>query len=90
MASVDTEATPDHLPTVGEGPRDADRRAVVAHFVVTTEGRVDTSTLQVEHTADQRWIEQLRQALADATYHPARIKGCPVARWTTFAVWSQH
>ncbi len=90
MVPVDTEATPDHLPFVGDGPHDADERAVVAHFVVTAEGRVDTSTLQVEHTADERWIDQLRRTLAGATYHPARIKGCPVARWSTFAVWARH
>jgi len=83
-------ATPDHLPFVGEGPSDADERAVVAHFVVTAEGRVDTSTLQVEHTADERWIDQLRRTLAGATYHPARLKGCPVARCSTFAVWARH
>jgi len=90
MVPVDTEATPDNLPAVGEGPKDADERAVVAHFVVTPEGRVDTSTLQVEHTADQQWVDQLRRTLADARYHPARIRGCPVARWSTFAVWAKH
>jgi hypothetical protein len=90
MAPVDTEATPNHLPLVDEGPRDADQRAIIAHFVVTAQGRVDTSSVQVEHTNDQRWIAELRRALATASFTPARARGCPVARWSTFAVWAQH
>lgn len=90
MVPVDTEATADHLPFLTEGPRDADRRAIIAHFVVTADGRVDTSTVRVEHTTDEHWINDLRRELADATYHPARVRGCPVPRWATFAVWSEH
>jgi hypothetical protein len=90
MVTVDSEATPDRLPFIDEGPRDADQRAIVAHFVVTAQGQVDTSTVRVEHTADQRWIDQLRRALAGAKYNPARTGGCSVARWSTFAVWAQH
>ena len=90
MTPVDTEVTADHLPFFPEGPRDADRRAIIAHFVVTAEGRVDTSSIRVEHTTDEHWIEDLRRELADARYHPARVRGCPVPRWTTFAVWSEH
>jgi hypothetical protein len=88
MVKVDTEATPDRLPAMNEGPGDADQRAVVAHFVVTPEGRVDTTTVTVEHTRDAAWIDRLRRNLASATYKPARTGGCPVASWSTFAVWS--
>lgn len=88
MVKVDTEATPDRLPAMNEGPNDADQRAVVAHFVVSSDGRVDTTTITVEHTRDAAWIERLRRNLASAIYKPARTGGCPVARWSTFAVWS--
>lgn len=90
MATVDSEATPDRLPFVDQGPRDADQRAIIAHFVVTAEGGVDTTTVRVEHTNDEAWVEQLRRGLASAKYKPAWKSGCPVARWTTFAVWAQH
>jgi hypothetical protein len=90
MATVDSEATPDRLPFIDQGPRDADQRAIIAHFVVTAEGGVDTTTVRVEHTNDEAWIEQLRRGLASAKYKPAWRRGCPVARWSTFAVWAQH
>jgi hypothetical protein len=64
--------------------------AIIAHFVVTAEGGVDTTTVRVEHTNDEAWIEQLRRGLASAKYKPAWRRGCPVARWSTFAVWAQH
>lgn len=90
MATVDSEPTPDRLPFVDQGPRDADQRAIIAHFVVTAEGGVDTTTVRVEHTNDEAWIEQLRRGLASAKYKPAWKSGCPVSRWSTFAVWAQH
>ncbi len=88
MVKVDTEPTPDRLLAMNEGPNDADQRAVVAHFVVTAEGRVDTTTITVEHTRDAAWIDRLRRNLASATYKPAWMGGCPIARWSTFAVWA--
>jgi hypothetical protein len=88
MVKVDTEPTPERLAPMKEGPRDADERAVLAHFVVTAEGLVDTSTVSVEHTRDAAWIDRLRRTLATATYKPAWTGGCRIARWSTFAVWS--
>lgn len=88
MVPVDSEAIPDRLVPMQEGPSDADQRAVVAHFVVTPQGRVDTTTVTVEHTRDAAWIGRLRRALAEAIYKPAWSGGCPVASWSTFAVWT--
>ena len=87
-ARPDSEPTPERLAPMNEGPRNADERAVLAHFVVTAEGLVDTSTVSVEHTRDAAWIDRLRRTLATATYKPAWTGGCRVARWSTFAVWS--
>jgi hypothetical protein len=86
MVAADSGPTPQHLTAMGGGPRDAPHRAVIAHFVVEADGQVDTSTISVEHTNDVAWIARLRQALADAVYKPAYNGGCPVARWSTFAV----
>ena len=86
MVAADSGPRPQRLTAMGSGPRDAPHRAVIAHFVVDADGQVDTSTISVEHTNDAAWIARLRQALADAVYKPAYNNGCPVARWSTFAV----
>jgi hypothetical protein len=86
MVPVDTAPRPERLTPMAGGPQDAPRRAVIAHFVVTADGQVDTSTVAVEHTRDAAWIARLRHNLAQAIFTPGWRDGCRVPHWSTFAV----
>lgn len=65
---------------------------VVVHFVVDTTGRADMSTFRVVRTADLRFVEPVRHAVALMAFQPAEIAGHKVRQaveWP-FSFWLER
>lgn len=65
---------------------------VVVHFVVDTTGRADMSTFRVVRTADLRFVESVRRAVALMSFQPAEIAGHKVRQaveWP-FSFWLER
>ena len=55
--------------------------AVRAQFVVTGDGRIDSSTFRVLKSTHDLFTQSVRRALVHWTARPARLHGKPVAQW---------
>ncbi len=73
-----------------EMPNDAGGHVVVADFVVTATGRVDTTSVKITGTQDAKWISQFRHDLLHARIKPAEVGRCPVARKVSFGFNVMH
>lgn len=83
---VDWEPEPKGVPYSGnDAPKDAVGQTIVARFVVTAAGRVDTSTIAVTGTEDAKWLARFRRELGRTRFEPAQLGHCAIARAVTFS-----
>jgi TonB family protein len=68
-----------------EYPRDLERRRiegrVVAEFLVDAQGRVDTRTLRIVSSTDERFNQAVRDVLPRLRFLPAEIEGLKTEDW---------
>lgn len=55
--------------------------SVLVRFVVTAQGRIDTTTIEVLNSTHGLFSRSARNAVAHWTAHPARLRGKAVAEW---------
>jgi hypothetical protein len=69
------------------GPRPASRGETLVRFIVTEEGRVDSTTLVWDHTPSPPAARAARVTLADWQFVPARLDGRRVRQWSHAQLW---